>query len=285
MSDALDNQTNIGKVYKANVLIKADFTKTKELAKKNVRADLTLSDAKVFNLILQKFQKKIRELASVNPLNLNVEIHISDFKGFFSDKNWKNSVKTSIERIISTSAVLKNIKIPKAIQTGGDICFNKNMSEEDFIGLKWHAAPLIIGASEYDNNPDIIKFRFDPLIAYYAWIKKEYTHISLDKIKHMKSKYSQRLYEFLEYYIGINRLRDHPSIKIELNTKQFQEIMHIPDKKTAPSTLIQKVNRNNILMEDMQNIYPEFTLKNIDGYIEITFKKEVVRSLFAPEEK
>ena len=102
-------------------------------------------------------------------------------------------------------------------------------------------------------NEDRYTFEIDFRIAYCLLQKINYTKINYKKLQLCKSKYSQKLYEYIEWYMGINYKSFRPA-KINIKKEEFQKIFEV-SKPEALSTTLQKINQSNALVNDLRSLY------------------------------
>ena len=261
-----EKKMELGKVYKYNPLILASMT-----IKEQGRNDLNNVDILVFNFILQQYQKQIRQKLFVETNHLSFTMDFDDFKHLFPENpNWVRATLRSLRRIRRAEVEFQKIKVPKGIIENNTL-FSNTLNQDDFETLNFHVCSLLSSISGFEKREEKVSFIFDPVIAFCAWTKKNYTHISLETIKELKSKYSQKLYEFIEYYLSINKKKDSREIiEISLTDKNIQEIF-APKEKSSFSLILKKINQENILVKDLSQVYENFEFQK--------GKKEVIIKL------
>ncbi|RDU72332.1 hypothetical protein CQA57_06945 [Helicobacter anseris] len=263
---------SLGKIYKHNPLLLASL----EVNSSNSRNELNNNDILVFNYILKLCQEQIRQKLFINKGLLNFSIGIEDFAKLFpNNPNWVREIISSLKRLFNTAVTFKNVKIPKCLASPEDempnTLFSNELSENDYEEFFEYSCHLISSLSKPKNKKDVVNFSIHPIIAYCAWTKTNYTHISLDKMFVLKSKYAQKIYEFIEYYVGLHKKKNDEIISISIGKKELKNLFKFDDDLPF-STKIQRINRNNILERDMNKIYEDFNIEKRKNELVITLK-------------
>lgn len=274
MSDEKQKETSLGKIYKYNPLLLASI----EVEVADSRKELNNNDILVFNYLLKLCQTEIRQKLFISQGLLNFSIEIREFKKLFpDDKDWARSVFASLDRLMKTFVTFKNVRLPKCLtddEPAPNVLFGEELKDDDFGDFSDHKCGLLTFINRPKNRKDVFKFSFNPVIAYCAWTKTNYTHISLDKMFLLKSKYSQKIYEFIEYYIGLHKKKNDGAISISLGKKELKKLFNLDDKLPF-SEKIRKINQKNILERDLSKIY--------EGLEIVKAKEELIINLEYPK--
>lgn len=248
------------KLYKYNPLIQSKFVKI---------AQLSSYDYAIWNFLFKALQNDIRQKLFVSFSSCEIKVNLNDLKTFlYKDsvpKNWLGEVRKSLKRMNNIQIELENFELPKIDDNLDDyIFFDKNTTIEkyDFLLLNLINDSAIVGKKE-------LRCGFSKYFVFFAWYKKNYTHIDL-KGYLLKSKYSQRLYEYVELVKSVSKSRNDTYYKnFCIEKSVFERIIGINSSSVA--VIFQKIRIETILRE-LRNFYPQLDISSPkrSNYIEFS---------------
>ena len=234
------------KLYKYNPLIQS-----------KVRiAQLSAYDYAIWNFLFKALQNHIRQKLFVSFSSCEVVVNIDELKTFlYKDSaplHWLREVRKSLKRMNDIQIELESFELPQIKdKLNDDIFFDKDTPIEkyDFLLLNLINDVAIVGKKE-------LRCSFSKYFVFFAWYKKNYTHIDLRGYL-LKSKYSQRIYEYIELVKSVNfsRNEDYTGFGIDKNT--LEDIVGIEDSSVA--VIFQKIRIDNVVQE-LRHFYPNLTI-------------------------
>lgn len=246
----MDLKTEALKIYKYNPLIKG-----------RIIGQLTENDFLLNEIFLRLAQKEMRQQLFCPFQPLNFHIHMPELKKMLYEKDkvplrWRRDIKNSLTRLRNLTIEIKNYEIP-------DETF---LEEEDYIlssnkeiktqKIEYACFGLV---EEPEIIDDVLYWRYSKYMVFWAWYKKNYTHLNIYDIRKMNSKYAQRLYEYIEYYKNLNAKRNNIADTITLGRQEFESIINLSN--TSVGVLFQKIHLN-LTLRELRKIYPNIEISS-----------------------
>lgn len=238
------------KIYKYNPLIKGKIV-----------GKLTDFDFLLSEILLRVAQKEMRQSLYCSFVDHNFNISLTDLKKILYGENripdnWKKEIENSLTRLRALTIQLKNYEVPDEEYLTQESNIMDNQQNVKITKKVDYAAFGLCEEPEIKDN--VLYWRFSKYIVFWAWYKKDYTHIDVAKVRTLKSKYAQRIYEYIEYYISLNFARGNPTNLILLNKSEFEDIVSL--KQDSVSVLFQKIHLATTTLPELQKIYPNITI-------------------------
>ena len=248
--DISNTKSEALKIYKYNPLIKG-----------RIIGKLTDFDFLLLEILLRVAQKEMRQVFFCMFLDHNFHIFMPELKRLLYGENkapltWRLDVKRSLTRLRALTIVLNDYEVPDEKYLIG----SKFMDNPDSVVLKniEFAAFGLCEEPEISNNT--LYWKFSKYIVFWAWYKKNYTHLDIAKIRTLKSKYAQKIYEYIEYYVSINRAKGNNTESISLNKSEFENIISLTHSSVA--VLFQKMHLEKAVLPELRKIYPDITISS-----------------------
>lgn len=237
------------KLYKYNPLIQSKVR----------MAQLSAYDYAIWNFLFKALQNHIRQKLFFPFSSCEITLKLDELKAFlYKDSvppHWLREVRKSLKRMNSIQIELEGFELPKIKdKLHNDIFFNEDTPTEkyDFLILNLINDAAIIGKKE-------LRCGFSKYFVFFAWYKKNYTHIDL-KGYLLKSKYSQRLYEYIELVKSVAKSRNETYYKKFCIDKDiFERIVGINSSSVA--VIFQKI-RIDIVLRELKNFYPNIEINS-----------------------
>nr|CRY93815.1 hypothetical protein [uncultured prokaryote] len=250
--ETFNTTTQALKIYKYNPLIKGKIV-----------GKLTDFDFLLQEILLRLVQQEIRQYLYCEFTAHNFHVPLDVLKKLLygenkAPKDWLRDVKESLEKLRALTIVLKNYEVPEEnflLQEQNIMEMNKELKttkKVDFAAFGLCEEPEI--------RENILYWRFNKYMVFWAWYKKDYTHLGIEKIRTLKSKYSQRIYEYIEYYRSLNDVRGNKTKLITLNKWEFEDIISL--KNDSVAVLFQKIHLETTTLPELKKIYPNIEIKS-----------------------
>lgn len=267
----MDTLFSYGKLYKFNPLIQAKYIKKDKIE------IMSINTYAIFSRVLFIIQKQIRDKSFVTQGDCTIEIPEEYFKGIFGNhKDWRTQLKEKIDELASIQIKFEKIKLPLNTTNyakSNSHIFGNEDNDEGYKTYSFYTTNLFNSVSKVEGS-NLICFQLNHAIAYCIWCKLNYTGINLKATESFVSKFTNPLFEFIEYYLGINKINNKPVV-ISIDKEKFQALFNINPKKDEPlSRTLFKINRDNNLIKDLKKIYSNFKIENKKSYVEISFKEK-----------
>ena len=239
------------KIYKYNPLIRG-----------KIIGKLTNYDFFLYEVLFRELQREVRQQCYFEFLNITLHIHMPRLKellyqnGDKVPKNWRDDVKQSLTRLRALTIELQNYEVPD----------ESYLKEESNI-LTITSDVKLLRKIEYASfgmleNPEIIDntlyWTFSKYMYFWAWYKKNYTHLDLSALYLLNSKYAQRMYEYLTLCQSINKAHNNEFDTISINKEDFENIIGI--KNSSVAVLFQKIHLNSVVLPELRKIYPNIEI-------------------------
>lgn len=239
------------KIYKYNPLIKG-----------RIIGKLTDFDFLLNETLLKIAQKEMRQSLYCEFQACNFHIHMSQLKEMLYESKapmtWRRDVKNSLTRLRELTIELRNYEVPDEnfLKQENNIMSN-NYDIKTTRKIEYTAFGL---CEEPEIKDNMLFWRYSKYLVFWAWYKKDYTHLSLPNIRKLKSKYAQRIYEYIEYYTSLNKTRGNITTQIMLDKGDFEEIINIKDSSVA--VLFQKIHLDEYVLDELRKIYPKIQINS-----------------------
>lgn len=250
LMESADTKSEALKIYKYNPLIRG-----------RIIGRLTDFDFLLMEILLRIAQKEMRQslYCMFNPHRFN--IYMPELKKLIYGENkapitWRLDVKRSLTRLRALTIELNNYEVPDEAYLAQE---NKLMDDPKNVKISKKVEFAAFGLCEEPkiaNNT--LYWGFSEFIVFWAWYKKNYTHLDVSQVRKLKSKYAQRIYEYIEYYVSINKSRGNNTDIITLNRSDFESIVNIENDSVA--VLFQKIRLGDFVVPELKKIYPNIEI-------------------------
>lgn len=242
------------KIYKYNPLIKGKIV-----------GNLTDFDFLLYEILFKKLQEEIRNILYFEYNDITLNIYMPELKkllydGEKSPLTWRRDVKNSLERLRNLTIRLDNYELPnEEYLKQEDNIMTVNNKNKVVTTKKIEYA--VFGLCEVPEILDnVLYWKFSKYICFWAWYKKNYTHIKLADLRELKSKYAQRLYEYISLCSSIALSRKEQTRYISINKDDFENIIGI--ENSSVSVLFQKIHLDSVVLPELRKVYPKIEIKS-----------------------
>lgn len=242
------------KIYKENALIFGT----------DAKSSITLEavDLHLFNLIYKITQDKVRQCKEPPKKHLTISIEqkiIVDYLWGTNTKNhnWKKYIEKSLLRLSNYKRILRDYIHP-------------DLGHIKFFEMSLIALPKITkNNKDKSGRNDFIECVVPDLIVNSAWRKIKYTHLDLDKITLLKSKFSISLFEYISAIKQYKNSKNDFINELDISLAELQLIFS-KQNVSSLSRLLQVTKFKSVVIPELQKLYPNLEYETFSKDKKIT---------------